>query len=208
MSLMKNKRGQWATIAARERRSYERSQRKTLARVLKLLGFDINEITNFLNVSTQTTKTYLKETKDIVYSDLAEQVYQEDIFNMFSEKEQELLEKCKELSVLASNLSDESKKISKIIYKQNFFGKLIHKFGDIEQYKARQKEINNKVLEIGKDSNKISKKLLDKKLCPHISRSNLKLSVKKTQAYHCEFCGKEFETFEKAEKHEINCEKK
>ena len=208
MGLINNKKGQWARAAARDRRTQERNLRKTLARVLKLLGFNTNEMVDFLNVSTQTVKTYLRETEDVVYSDLADQIYKQDIFNLFTIKEQELLNRFKELSSLSQSLSHDSERNHKIIHKKNIIGWFVHKFGDVNKYKKQEEETSKEISKIEKESHEISKKFSDKNLCPHLSKSSLNFKVKRERKWICEFCGKQFNTKEEAEAHESNCDKK
>ena len=55
--------------------SINRENRKTDARALTLLGFNLNELVSHLGVSSNTVKTYLRETEDVVYSDLDDFMY-------------------------------------------------------------------------------------------------------------------------------------
>ena len=181
-----NKKGQWSHIAAREQRTQERTLRKNYARVLHLLGFGINETVNFLNVSTQTVKTYLKETEGVAYSDLAEQVYDPEIFNLFTWKEQKLLSEFRNLSARSKSLPAESQRIHKIIHKKNISGWFIHKFGNVEKYKKRKEEISRELDRITKQAQKLTEKFSDKKMCPHIANSSLNFLVEREQSWACD----------------------
>ena len=203
-----NKKGQWTHAAARERRSQERKLRKIYARALTNLGFKLNEIVDFLNVSTNTVKTYLKETEGEGYSDLFDFALKEDIIDLFTKSEQEFLNSIKESMDLSQKLSKESKKISNIIQGVGISGFFQKFFSDIEDLKKKQKEVNKQILNLAKKMKKTASEIKNQKKYPHLSKSNLKLEVEVRQQWSCEYCLKPFDTKEEAEKHEKDCKKK
>jgi len=205
MNLINSKKSQWARTMANDRRSIDRNARKTYARVLQLLGFSINEIVSATNISTQTVKVYLKETEGEVYSDLADQVYEPEVFNLFTSQEQKLIREFKDLQFKVTSFSAESKRIDKIIFKKNIHGWLVHKFGDVGKYKEKKKLICGDLKTLHKQAKNLLKKFSNKNISPHLSNSSLNFVVEIDRNWACEYCGKIFDTKIMAEKHELDC---
>ena len=158
--------------------SINRENRKTKARTLTLLGFDLNELVSHLGVSSNTVKTYLRETKDVIYSDLEDLMYQDEIFDLFTNKEKKLLEYIKDSKERAEELSYESKKTHDISKGKGFMG-WIHKniMKDCDKYRKRNIEILREMKKLSKDIKPKIKEFKKRSVCPHLSKSILKFDV-------------------------------
>ncbi|MBW2984058.1 hypothetical protein KY361_03030 [Candidatus Woesearchaeota archaeon] len=176
---MMNKKGQWIHAYMREQRSLQRQQRRLYARILTILGFDINELVDILGVSSNTIKTYLRETKSDFYSDLHEAIFKPEIFKWFTKEEQSLLNYIQESQEESKELSEESKRTHRIVKGEGFEG-WIHKkiFKDCDKFEKRNEEVNKKIKTLAKEIKTKIKDMKNPKKCPHLSKSKIDIGVR------------------------------
>jgi len=178
IKIFNNKKGQWAHAMARNNASLARENRRTYARAMRNLGFDLYEITAAIGVSSNTVRTYLRETEGVGYSDLFDFCFKSEIFVNFTKKEQDFLSSIRDAIREGNDLSEESERTFQISQGNGITG-WIHKhiLKDCDEFGKRNEEINSKIRELNKRIKKASKEIQNSKKFPHIAKSNLQIKV-------------------------------
>ncbi len=171
MILFNNKKAQYAQMRVNSTSSINRQKRKTHARALTNLGFSINELVNYLGVSSNTIKTYLRETEGTTYTDLLEFSLKYEVRPLFTKDEQEFLIFFKEFTRKAERLSKLSKLTENLAKGKGICGFIVKNiFKSCEKYEKRHEQVNKEIRELAKEGKNRIKQVADNNKYPHLSK--------------------------------------